>query len=249
MRPVGIAASCVLLVALTPDVTSATPGVGGCDNAYCVAAEDAVQEILHGHPSAGVAESPVSASADSEVKAFVAGYCAGGSLGTLLDVCAAPEVVPAQQVTPVEVTDGMVLEAFRRVPLPASVLMIQPPEGETLVNFETNFYTVAAPFQRTVRLLGQRVDLDITPARFGWDFGDGTSVSTTGPGSAYPDLEITHVFERKGWVRPRVDTTYGARFRVNGGAWRDVQGTVTMTGSEVGLRVLEATPSLSGQYE
>ncbi|HEY0952439.1 MAG TPA: hypothetical protein VGD85_19750, partial [Nocardioides sp.] len=42
---------------------------------------------------------------------------------------------------PPEVTPGLVLRALRRVPLPASELVVQPPGGRTLVNFETNFYT------------------------------------------------------------------------------------------------------------
>jgi len=50
-------------------------------------------------------------------------------------------------------------------------------------------------------------------------------------------------------VQPSVDVTYTARFRVNGGAWRDVPGTVTITGPATGLRVSEATAVLSGDYQ
>jgi hypothetical protein len=49
-------------------------------------------------------------------------------------------------------------------------------------------------------------------------------------------------------VRPRVDVTYSARFRVNGGAWQDIDETVTITGTEGSLRVSEARGSLSGNY-
>lgn len=35
------------------------------------------------------------------------------------------------------ITGGLVLTAFRRIPLPASPLIIQPPDGRTLVNFLT----------------------------------------------------------------------------------------------------------------
>ncbi|MCW2775598.1 MAG: hypothetical protein JWN91_3924, partial [Nocardioides sp.] len=107
-----------------------------------------------------------------------------------------------------EVTPGVVGRAFRRLPLPASELVVQPPGGRTLVNFATNFYTENGEFMRTVSLLGQRVELRIWPAGYGWRFGDGATRQTVGAGSPYPDLEITHRYLSRGRVAPRVDTTY-----------------------------------------
>ncbi|MFC4782897.1 hypothetical protein ACT8ZV_00350 [Nocardioides sp. MAHUQ-72] len=124
--------------------------------------------------------------------------------------------------------------------------MVQPPGGETLVNFETNFYTEQQPFTRTVRLLGQRVDLKIWPSQFRWVFGDGDELASESAGAPYPHLEITHDYRAKGGVSPRVDTTYAAEFRVNGGPWRDVDGTVTIPGAPERLRVRTATPVLVG---
>lgn len=144
------------------------------------------------------------------------------------------------------VTPGMVAAAFRRIPLPEAKLVIQPPNGRTLVNFKTNFYTEQGEFTRTVTLLGRQVELRIWPASFGWRFGDGESDQTTSPGAAYPDLEITHEYLSKGRVSPSVDTTYAAQFRVGQGPWRDVAGTVTIPGSPQALRVVEARPVLVG---
>ncbi len=130
--------------------------------------------------------------------------------------------------------------------LPESRLEVQPGDGETLVNFETNFFTEAGPFTRSLRLLGQRVELRIWPSSYAWRFGDGTVAQTSSPGAAYPDLEVTHAYLREGPVAAAVDTTYGAEFRVDGGAWRDVPGTVTMTGEPVPLQVRTARPTLVG---
>ena len=47
-------------------------------------------------------------------------------------------------------------------------------------------------------------------------------------------------------MSPSVDTTYTAAFRVNGGPWRDVPGSVTIAGPPVDLQVLTATPTLVG---
>jgi hypothetical protein len=56
----------------------------------------------------------------------------------------------------------------------------------------------------------------------------------------YQDAHVT--------MRPKVDTTYSARFRVDGGAWRDVVGTVTIPGTSVDLRVVEGRPTLVAAY-
>lgn len=143
-------------------------------------------------------------------------------------------------------TPDTVAAAFREIPLPEAQLMIQPPKGRTLVNFETNFYTEQGEFTRTVTLLGRQVELRIWPASFRWRFGDGDVRETSSPGSAYPDLEITHSYRRRGRVAPSVDTTYAAEFRVDGGPWRDVAGTVTIPGSPQSLRVVTARPVLVG---
>lgn len=147
-----------------------------------------------------------------------------------------------------QLTGGLVAAALRRIPLPPSDLMIQPPNGRTLVNFDTNFYTDTETFTRTLTLLGRQVTLRITPASYAWRFGDGASATTTGPGAAYPALDVTHDYARAGTVRPAVDTTYTADFRVGQGAWQPVPGTVTIAGEVQSLDVVEATPTLVG-YE
>ena len=154
--------------------------------------------------------------------------------------------IPVEARDTIELTPDMVAAAFARIPLPPSKLIVQPPNGRTLVNFETNFYTETEPFTRSVTLLGQRVALSITPATFGWRFGDGESRSTSSPGAAYPDLEITHTYLRKGRVAASVDTTYTATYRVNGGPTQPVPGTVTIPGAAVPLRVVTASPQLVG---
>ncbi|MCW2854108.1 MAG: hypothetical protein JWM84_3772 [Nocardioides sp.] len=136
--------------------------------------------------------------------------------------------------------------AFRELALPPSQLVVQPPDGRTLVNFATNFYTESEPFTRTITLLGQQVDLRIRPSAFGWRFGDGERLTSTSAGSPYPRLEITHSYQDRGGVRPAVDTTYSADWRVNGGAWQPVNGTVTIPGAPVALDVVEASPTLVG---
>jgi len=150
-------------------------------------------------------------------------------------------------------TPGDVERAFRRLSWPASPLVVQPPRGRTLVNFETNFFTTnTTPTTQTVTLLGHRVTIEATPVSYTWHFGAADGDRSTGdrstgdPGAAYPDLRVTHRYLQVGTVRPSVDTTYAGRYRVGGGAWHTIPATVTVPGAAVDLEVVSATPHLVG---
>lgn len=116
---------------------------------------------------------------------------------------------------------------------------------------ETIFSTEAERFTETVRLLGREVELDITPTSYRWRHGDDSEQTTDWPGEAWsrggsPGGCITHVYEDGMAVSTSVDTTWSARFRVEGGAWLDVPGTVTIDGDAASLRVRSASPHLVG---
>lgn len=147
---------------------------------------------------------------------------------------------------------SLVLRAFQRVPLPEPQLSIQPPKGKTLVGLETIFSTRVEAFTRDLNLLGREVELRITPSSFRWLHGDTSSQTTDWPGKAWsndePDIDgyITHVYERTGTVRPSVEVTWSAQYRVGNGSWQDVSGTVTRAGGAVELQVVEGEPVLHG---
>jgi hypothetical protein len=155
------------------------------------------------------------------------------------------EPVPAV-VAPPQVTEAMVLEAFRRIPLPSLRSQSQPAD-KTLINFDTIFFTQAEPLTRQVTLLGQQVRLEIVPSRFEWVHGDGTTTATTTAGAPYPAKDIVHRYaDAHRTVAHRVVVTWSAEYSVNGGPLRPVNGTVTTTGPSTALRVAEASPALSG---
>lgn len=146
------------------------------------------------------------------------------------------------------------LRAFRATVIPKSKLVIQPPGGKTLINFETLYRTNAKAFTRSFRLLGQRVQLRITPASYTWVTGSGEKFSTTDPGVAYDESRpmsdyVSYNYEHPAEeLHPRVDVTWTAQFRVGHGKWRRVQGSVTTTGPEADLKVIEARTVLLGGY-
>lgn len=140
-----------------------------------------------------------------------------------------------------------VRRAFEELKLDPGTLVIQPPDGLTLVNFKTNFYTTTTtPTTLTVTLLDQPVTIEATPATYTWYFGDGQTTHTTEPGAAYPSLTITHEYLRKGDYRPSLSTTYTGRYKIGDGAWQTIPGTVTIDGPTQPLRAIEAQPKLVG---
>ncbi|GAA4096114.1 hypothetical protein GCM10023066_38040 [Nocardioides kongjuensis] len=145
------------------------------------------------------------------------------------------------------ITVADVQKAFAELPLSAGALVIQPPDGLTLVNFKTNFYTTTTtPTTATVTLLGQPVTLEATPATYTWHFGDGDSTSTTEPGAPYPKLTVTHSYKLKGDYQPSLSTTYTGRYKLADGPWQSIPGTVTIDGPPQPLRAIEAEPKLVG---
>jgi hypothetical protein len=172
-----------------------------------------------------------------------------GTTAAIGEQCFEPDEAPVAP-TP-QVTQALVLRAFERIPVPASRVSIQPPGGKTLVNLETIFSTEAQEFTRTIGLLGHRVDLEIWPSRFEWVTGDGADFATDWAGRPWekgvPLGEfITHIYDDAQGVTTRVDTTWSARYRVDGGSWNDVGGTVTIEGEPFDLAVLSAEPHLVG---
>jgi hypothetical protein len=146
------------------------------------------------------------------------------------------------------VTSAVVLNALRRIGLPALEVQIQP-EDKTLVNFDTIFYAEPQPVTRDLTLLGQRVRVEARASSFVWSFGDGETARTATPGAPYPAKDVVHkYFDAHVTVAPSVAVTYTARFRVNGGAWQDVDGTVTIDGPPASLRIAEAVAVLSGNH-
>lgn len=137
--------------------------------------------------------------------------------------CLRPQDVPTGAVPAFTVAD------FRRLPLPASTLHVQPATGRTLVAVPTNLYAAASAQTFDVTLLGLPVRVRATPTAWTWTYGDGSTATRTDPGGPYPDLTAAHTYARPGRYPVSVTTTWSGTYSVAGGPALPVDGTATVS--------------------
>ncbi|MDT4918212.1 MAG: hypothetical protein QOH89_2912, partial [Pseudonocardiales bacterium] len=157
--------------------------------------------------------------------------------------------VPLQKTA--EVTATMVRDEAEKL-LPHPAIGVAPPGHITLVNIETVLWVDTSPDRTlgTVTLLGQRVDLRAHIERVRWNFGDGVTDSTDGPGAEYTAAHpcttqqcpgyFGHTYRRSDTVTITADLVWTGEFRVEGGAWQPIPGTVTAAATSTTVDVKEA---------
>jgi PKD repeat protein len=137
------------------------------------------------------------------------------------------------------------VEDFRRLPLPAGVVHIQPPNGRTLVNVPTNVYVDAEEIVLPTQVLGFPVRVRATPSRFTWRFGDGRTMTTKDSGAPYPRMTTTHTYTRPQTARVALTTVYTGEYSVAGGPFQPIDGTATVESPGAALTVLAAESRLT----
>lgn len=151
-----------------------------------------------------------------------------------------------------QVTMAMIRQAFARTDFAKPAMLVQPKGNATLVGLPTYFQASFpgagyGPGEvNTVTLLGQQVRIRPRVVSYTFDHGDGTSTGpTTSAGGPYPTGDVTHTYEGQRTVQVRVTTVYGGDFSVDGGrTWSAINGTATVSGPGVSLRVLGARNQL-----
>ena len=137
--------------------------------------------------------------------------------------------------------------AFRQLTIAPSPVVVQPPDGWTVVNVPTITFTEPGEQVLDTTLLGIPVQIRATPRSFTWDYGDGSGlVTTTDPGAAYPHHTVAHTYEQPAdRVEITLTTTWSGQFRITGTPdWTDVSGTATTSSTADPLRVYEARSRL-----
>jgi hypothetical protein len=99
------------------------------------------------------------------------------------------------------------------------------PEFEPLVKTDVYFWCdLPTIFQSRVDIIGEIVDVTLRPS-FTWSFGDGSVMSTTENGAAYPNGTIRHSYSKPGSYVITLLTTWNGSFTHNAQI-RAITGTV-----------------------
>jgi hypothetical protein len=125
---------------------------------------------------------------------------------------AEPEPTGPDPAPPPVITDEQVLAEFRTIPLPVPAAHMSPP-FPACVHLNVPSYVYVDPVDTapvTVTLLGTPVTVYPQVEDYTWDFGDGTSLTTTDPGAAYPNGTVSHVYRTPGRYEVTVTVRWGA---------------------------------------
>ena len=134
---------------------------------------------------------------------------------------------------------------FRRLPLPAPTLTMQPDRGWVLINIETITYTDPTPITLRTELLGYGITVEATPTQWTYDFGDDHTLTTTSPGHPYPDHDVFHEYENPGTGAITLTAEWTGRYQIDGNpVWRDINGTATTTATTDPFTIEERTSRL-----
>ncbi|MDQ2755094.1 MAG: hypothetical protein M3Y71_00775 [Actinomycetota bacterium] len=167
---------------------------------------------------------------------------------TLLGVTCWADAVPGGTPRP---TMADILKAFHTTPWSEPQITTQPVGNTTLVGLPAYYQVNWTPDgyepgeTDTLTLLGYQVQIRPRLDHFTYVFGDGETFGpTTETGGVYPTGTITHPYLAPGSYGSRVDTTFAADFRVNGGQWAPIPDTVTVAGPTTTVTVRTATNHL-----
>jgi len=134
---------------------------------------------------------------------------------------------------------------FRRLPLPAPALTMQPDRGWVLVNIETIVWTDPTPITLHTDLLGHDVTVHATPVWWRYDFGDGHHLDTGLPGQPHPHHDVYHQYEQPGLAQITLTAEWHGRYQIDDNpTWRDITGYATTTTSTDLFYVIERTSRL-----
>lgn len=124
---------------------------------------------------------------------------------------------------------------FASLPVQPAVAHAGPSVGYLPVGMDLIVYAEATEQTLDTTLLATPVRVRATPVRYHWDFGDGNSLDTSKAGRPYPSRDITSRYAHEGWYDVTLTTTYSGQFSVNGGAWQDIDGTITVDSDPVAI--------------
>lgn len=148
-----------------------------------------------------------------------------------------PPVATAKPVV-VAATPAVTLTDLARF-TPVTPGLISEPVGWAIMGLPANFIADEPVVTTSGSLLGASAQVRFTPMGFAWNFGDGSSASTTTGGSTWAALgqsafsatPTSHVYRTAGTFTVQVTVTLSATYQLGNGAWQPISGTLTRSRS------------------
>jgi hypothetical protein len=128
------------------------------------------------------------------------------------------------------------------------------PNGWALVGAPVNLFTDATAQVVDGTLLGRPAQVRFVPVSFTWEYGDGATVTTVGPGASWKQLgqqdftstDTSHTYPSIGDRRVAVTVAYSPSYRFDGGGWQQIPGTLPVVIGPVTIHVLQGSTVLVG---
>ena len=108
------------------------------------------------------------------------------------------------------------------------------PAGWMVIGLDTNFWVSVVPDVQTGDLLGAPASVRFSPVAFHWDYGDGTTRTTTVAGASWDRLGVaefdptatSHVYADTGQYTVSVTVDVAAEYTYQGSEWVGIEGTI-----------------------
>ncbi|MFD5822492.1 hypothetical protein [Nesterenkonia xinjiangensis] len=126
---------------------------------------------------------------------------------------------------------------------PAGVSFEPDLVGFGYLNRHVNIFAEVETQVISQEMLGYDVDIRALPSQFHWDYGDGTTRTTSDPGEPLPEFDsagfevnrtdtetiTSHAYSETGRFPVTVDTVFLGEYRIDGGPWIAIPGSATLT--------------------
>ena len=115
------------------------------------------------------------------------------------------------------------------------------PDGWVVVGLPANIYSLVDREVVPGELLGQSADVRFTPISWHWDYGDGTRATLSTKGDTWSGLGLrefdatptSHVYRAPGNYTITLSIRYRAEYRIAGGAFVPIAGTIVLPANEL----------------
>jgi hypothetical protein len=148
----------------------------------------------------------------------------------------APDTSPRDDYTVTVITLSDIAR-FR----PAPGIQRMEPDGWVVVGLPANIYSSVDTQIVPGQLLGQSADVRFTPISWRWSYGDGATATLPTKGGSWAALGLrefdptptSHIYEQAGNYTIRLSIVYRAEYRIAGGPFTAIAGTLTLPANEL----------------